>query len=604
MAWDAALKVSKVYLELLTDEGMVLVFEKGIRGGISVITHRHSKANNPYMKGYNKKQKNIYNIYLDMNNLYGAAMSKSLPVDNFKWDDDLSKFTPEFILNMPEDGFKRTETSKKREYFEVPISDEEYAEVQEQNRLKPVVEDMALELVLTDEDAEDGATPISIKKRRVFEINKEGQRVEIKSKMVDVFTDKYTGYTLMVDLKYPTELHDKHNDYPLAPERMTVTADMYSPHNIKLTELAKTKPKDSMKLVPNLNNKTDYVIHYSALKQCLQQGMKLTKVHKVISYDQEPWLKSYIELNTKNRIVAKQNGNDFLSDFYKLMNNSVFGKTMENVRNRCNLSLMVDHPDVDDQPGKMSTERKLLRRLANPNLESVTIFNEHMVAVSQKKRVVKMYKPIYCGQSILDISKTFMYDFHYNIMLAKYGHDKCKLLFTDTDSLCYEVQTDDIYSDMGGMKDLFDFSEYPTDHPLYSSDNCAVFGKMKDESKGKTIIEYVGLGPKCYALQRDDMFKVKDVDGEVLQELEKNVEIKKAKGVQKSVVDKDICFDDYKTVLFDHTILKMEQTAIRSSKHNLYTIKQNKTALTGIDSKRWIKDDGISSYAHGHYAIP
>jgi hypothetical protein len=313
--------------------------------------------------------------------------------------------------------------------------------------------------------------------------------------------------------------------------------------------------------------------------------MKLTKVHKVITYDQAPWLRSYIDFNTKNRAIAKQTGNAFLADFYKLMNNSVFGKTMENVRNRTNLTLMVDHPDVDDVPGRMSTERKLLRRLADPNLDSVTIFNEHMVAVSQTKRVVKMDKPIYCGQSILDISKTFMYDFHYNTMLAKYGHEKCRLLFTDTDSLCYEVQTDDIYSDMGGMKDLFDFSEYPKDHPLYSPDNCAVIGKMKDETKGVAINEFVGLKPKMYATKTDQK------------------EDKKAKGVQKVVVKKDICFEDYKTVLFEHTVLTREQNTIRSSKHNLYTINQNKIALSGVDTKRWIKDDGVSSYAHGHYAI-
>jgi hypothetical protein len=173
MSWDGALKLSKVLLELLMDENMVLMFEKGIRGGISVITNRHSKANNPYMKDYDKNQKHTYNMYLDMNNLYGGAMRKFLPVGNFKWDENLSKYTTEFILNMPEDGFE--------------------------------------------------------------------------------------GATLMVDMEYPKELHDKHNDYPFAPERMTVTTDMYSPHNIKLTELAGNKPKDSMKLVPNLNNKSNYV---------------------------------------------------------------------------------------------------------------------------------------------------------------------------------------------------------------------------------------------------------------------------------------------------------------------------------------------------------
>ena len=341
-----------------------------------------------------------------------------------------------------------------------------------------------------------------------------------------------------------------------------------------------------MKLVPNLNDKTNYVIHYTALKQCLQLGMKLTKVHKVLTYQQKAWLEPYIDFNTKNRTIAKQNGNNFLADFYKLMNNSVFGKTMENVRNRTNLTLMLDHPDVADEPGKMSTHRKLLRRLADPNLDSVTIFNENMVAVSQTRREVVMNKPIYCGQTILDISKTLMYDFHYNVMMAHYGHDKCKLLFTDTDSLCYEIHTDNFYKDMSKNKHLFDFSAFPTDHPLYSPDNCAVIGKMKDETNGQYIMEFVGLKPKMYAIKTED-----------------DKESKKAKGVQKAVVNKDLTFENYKTVLCEHSILRKEQRGIRSSKHKLYTIAQNKIALSGIDTKRWINDDGITSYAHGHYAI-
>ena len=113
----------------------------------------------------------------------------------------------------------------------------------------------------------------------------------------------------MVDLDYPNDLHDKHNEYPVCAETMEVTKDMFSPHNVNLTLLAKDKCKSSTKLVPNFHNKINYVIHYRALKQCLQLGMKLTKVHKVITYDQEPWLKSYIESNTENMTIAKLNKN-------------------------------------------------------------------------------------------------------------------------------------------------------------------------------------------------------------------------------------------------------------------------------------------------------
>ena len=213
-----------------------------------MISNRYAKANNPYMKEYIKGLEHSYIIYMDMNNLYGGAMLRPLPVGNFKWDNDVSKYTTEYILKMDVNGT--------------------------------------------------------------------------------------SGATLMVDGDYPEELHDKHNDYPLCPEKMTVTKEMFSPHNLYLTELAGEKPKDNMKLVPNLKNKTNYVLHYTALQQCLRLGMKLTKVHKVITYDQKPWLKSYIDFNTQNRKLAKENKNAFLTDFYKLMNNSVFGKTMENVRKK------------------------------------------------------------------------------------------------------------------------------------------------------------------------------------------------------------------------------------------------------------------------------
>ena len=358
-----------------------------------------------------------------------------------------------------------------------------------------------------------------------------------------------------------------------------------------------------MKLVPNLQNKTNYVIHYRALKQCVQLGMKITKVHKVLTYDQKPWMKSYIDFNTKNRIIARKNKNAFLADFYKLMNNSVFGKTMENVRKHVKIDLMIDYPDVQHLPGTMSTERKLLRKLADINLDRVTIFNENMCALTRTKSQVIMNKPIYVGQSILDISKTFMYDFHYNVMLKKYGRNKCRLLMTDTDSLCYHIITDDIYLDMQGMKQLFDFSAYPETHPLYCKDNCAVIGKMKDESNGVPISEFVGLKPKMYAYKTDKLclgIEYKDDKIHIDMFLKED---KKAKGVVKYVVNKGLCFDTYTTVLDSGIIIRREQNIIRSIKHQLYTINQNKIALSAVDTKRWINDDGVSSYAHGHYAI-
>jgi hypothetical protein len=519
MAWDAALKMYGGSLELLTDLDMVLMYEKGTRGGISMISQRYAKANNKYMKDFDEALEKSYILYLDMNNLYGGAMQKALPVRDFQWESP-EKFSAKKIQEM------------------------------------------------------------------------------------DWFNSEYMtlygrGYTFMVDLEYPTELHDKHNDYPLAAEKMTITRDMVSPYNVDLAEIAGDKLKDTVKLVPNLHDKEGYVMHYMALKQCLDLGMVLEKIHKVISYQQTPWLQKYIDFNTKNRTIAKKNGNAFLTDFYKLMNNSVFGKTMENVRNRANLTLITDIPSIDvDEDNddeaykKMTPERKLLRRMASSDhhLQNITIFNENMVCISQAKGEIKMNKPIYCGQSILDISKTFMYDFHYNTMQKKYCQDedfeKCKLLFTDTDSLCYHIKNEDLYKDLEEIKDLCDFSDYPKEHPLFNETNRATIGKMKDETNGVPIREYIGLKPKMYSY------------------ITETEEVKKAKGVQKSVVKQDINFNDYENVLKNHTILRKDQNSIRSYKHQIHSISQkNKIALNALDTKRWIKTDGISSYALGHHRI-
>ena len=215
--------------------------------------------------------------------------------------------------------------------------------------------------------------------------------------------------TLEVDLEYPVELHDLYNDYPLAPENVTVNG--------------------TKKLIPHLGNRKNYVIHHKALQQCLEYGMKLVKIHRGIKYTESMFLKKYIDSNTESRKAAK---NEFEKDFYKLMNNSVFGKTMENVRERWKIRI------VNGQNTK-----KLERLIAKPNYKGAFIFEDsNLVSVNMGKSTVLLNKPIYLGQAILDISKTLRYNFFYGYVKPKYGNC-ARLLFTDTDSLCYEIRTND-----------------------------------------------------------------------------------------------------------------------------------------------------------------
>ena len=355
-----------------------------------------------------------------------------------------------------------------------------------------------------------------------------------------------------VDLEYPKKLHDLHNDYPLAPEQ------------IKVNKVEK--------LIPNLWNKKNYVIHYENLKQYLNLGLKLTHIHRGIKFKESQWLKKYIALNTDLRTKAK---NEFEKDFFKLMNNSVFGKTMENIRNRSVIKLVTD---------KIKAEKLT----AKPNFKHCNIFNEDLIAIHMKKTSLTFDKPVYLGMCILDLSKTLMYDFHYNYIKKKYG-DKAKLLFMDTDSLMYEIKTEDFYKDISGdVKDRFDTSDYPPNHPsgIPAGCNKKVLGMFKDEAGGKIIDEFVGLRAKLYSYK---MFEGK--------------ESKKCKGVKKSVVKESITHEDYKNCLFTGQEQLRKMNVIRSHNHDIYTEEVNKIALSSEDDKRHILEGLTDTLALGNYRI-
>ena len=345
LAWDACLKETDQELQLLHDYNMLMMFEKGIRGGISHISKRYAEANNKYMQDYDPDKPSSYIQYLDANNLYGWAMSQALPTKDFKWMKNLSV---QNVINI---------LDKHR---------------------NPLVK---------------------------------------------------TGYIFEVDLEYPKELWKQHNDYPLAPEKVKVDG--------------------VEKLICHFKPRKNYVVNYVNLRQYLEMGMILTAVHKGISFNQSPWMEPYIRKNTELRKCA---ANSFEKDFFKLMNNSVFGETIENIRKRQNIQLIDDR----DYALKLSSR---------PTFERATIFDENLIAVHMKKTEIYFNKPIYVGQAILDLSKTLMFDFHYNYIQRKYSHKKASLLFTDTDSLMYQIQTDDFYSDISDdIEEKFDTSDYPPDH--------------------------------------------------------------------------------------------------------------------------------------------
>ena len=381
--------------------------------------------------------------------------------------------------------------------------------------------------------------------------------------------DSKKGLILEVDLEYLKELNDLHNCYPLAPEKVKVTEDMLSDYCKKIQEKYNISVGQINKLIPTLRNKEKYVLHYRNLQLYIDLGLKIKKVHRVLEFDQSPWLKKYIDFNTHKRTQAK---NSFEKDFFKLMNNSVFGKTMENIRKRVNVELV-------------TSKEKLLKLASKPTYTSSKIFNEDLVAVHKIKETLTLNRPAYVGMCILDLSKTLMYDFHYNYIKKKYG-DKAKLLFTDTDSLTYEIEAEDVYKDFWDDKDMFDNSDYPESSPYFNKTNKKVIGKFKDEAAGVPIIEFVGLKSKMYSYIKDNQKGGKT-----------------AKGIKKNIIKKDIIHENYKQTLFENKQMHHKMKTIRSQNHQLGSYEINKVSLSCFDDKRFIHSNGITSYAYGHTAI-
>ena len=381
--------------------------------------------------------------------------------------------------------------------------------------------------------------------------------------------DGKKGLILEVDLEYPEELHDLHNDYPLGAEKVRVTENMLSEYCKNIAKKYNISTGLVNKLIPTLSNKEKYVLHYRNLQLYTDLGLKITKVYRVLKFNQSPWLKQYIDFNTQKRTNAK---NAFEKDFFKLMNNSVFGKTMENVRKRVDVRLVTDN-------------KKLIKLASKPTFVSSKIFNENLVAVHKIKETLTLNRPAYVGMCILDLSKTLLYDFHYNYIKDKYG-DKARLLFTDTDSLTYEIEAEDVYQDFWNDKDKFDNSDYPESSPYFDKSNKKIIGKFKDEACGVPICEFIGLRSKMYSYIKDN---------------EKGG--KTAKGIKKNIIKNNITHENYKGVLFNNKQIHHTMKTIRSDKHQIGSYKINKVSLSCFVDKRYIHDNSLTSYAYGNKNI-
>ncbi|XP_071055058.1 uncharacterized protein [Onthophagus taurus] len=374
------------------------------------------------------------------------------------------------------------------------------------------------------------------------------------------------GYILNVDIEYPRELHDLHNDLPFLAENIC-------PPN--------SKSVSDKRLIPNLFNKKNYVIHYRNLNHAVAHGLIVRKINRILSFKQSAWLKPYIDVNTHLRQTAK---NSFEKDFFKLMNNAVFGKTMENVDKRVDVRLVTSWEDIGKRTGRPKLGARSL--IAKLNFKNIKIFTETFSAIQMEHLHVVYDKPLYVGFAVLEISKLLMYQFYYDFLKPKFGSE-IQLCYMDTDSFTVSITTDDVYAFVKDNLERFDTSNYLPDNEFsIPLQNKAVLGLMKDENSGRIMSEFIGLRSKLYANRV--------CSGRIT---------KKAKGVKKAVVKRKITFEHYLECLTSKRDIYMKQYLFRSQKHSIYTMLQNKLALSSRDSKRYINDDGVSTLAWGHYRI-
>lgn len=374
-------------------------------------------------------------------------------------------------------------------------------------------------------------------------------------KILNTPDDSPFGYFLEVDLEYPKRLHDTHSDYPMCAEHLM-------PPNSKQTKLLLT-----------LNDKVRYVVHYRMLKMILEEGLVLKKIHRILEFRQSPWLKPYIDLNTVER--TKSN-NAFEKNLYKLMSNAIYGKTMENVRDRVIVKIK------DKWNGRFGAKNYI----SNPNFKKSVIFNDNFILIEMNKCNITMNKPIAIGAAVLELSKIKMYNFHYNYMVPKFKKN-CKILYTDTDSFIYEIFCEDFYKTIRKDKHMFDTSDYSPSNP-YSIQllNKKIPGIMKDENHGKVMTHFIGLRSKMYSIK-----------------VSKGKTSKKIKGIRKYVIENKITFEDFYKCMKENCKISHKQNSIKSKLHKVFTVEQTKVALDPFDDKRYLCKNKVDTLPWGHYKI-
>jgi hypothetical protein len=379
------------------------------------------------------------------------------------------------------------------------------------------------------------------------------------------------GYILSCAINIPTHLHDMFNDLPPLPEKIIVKDEWLSSYSRDLKDKFQIKPNKIPKVVPNLYNKDSITLHYVHLKLCIRLGLKLEKIHRVLRFRQSPWLKKIMTFNMEAR---KNASNPFEAMMVKTMSNSIYGKCLQSPRGKKDVRLV-------------SNKQKLEKLIRKPNMKSFEIFDENLALVELQRTEALFNNPLPCAFAILDISKAIMYNTYYEKLMKAYGSQHLRLFYIDTDSLLVSIEGVNLFEEMEKHSDWFDTSNFEKDHPMFSVKNKGQYGLLKSETGSRLIQEYVGLRAKMYSLLCSD-------------HTEKTV----CKGIQKSVINKELKHSLYKQCLFSDSLFRHEMHQIKSRKHRLYTLHLNKISLCPFDDKRYILPKQYhETLAFGHWKI-
>ena len=375
--------------------------------------------------------------------------------------------------------------------------------------------------------------------------------VELKD-ILNIPDDSYIGYFIEVDLTYPNNIKEKTKKFPFAPVNKKINPDKFGDY---MKEIRSDTYVQSSKLICDWSDKKNCLVHYRMLKFYVRHGMIVDKIHDIISFKQSSWLEKYINFNTRERNQAVK---DFEKDFYKLLNNAFYGKTMENVRNRLKIKF-----------SKKEDYREIIKQQSRLTFNGIHKSYENCYSYTVRQNEVLMDKPIYLGFTVLELSKLLMYETYYDKLEPYLRQENIQLHYMDTDSFVLSVDTKDIIKDIKNLEDIFGFSNLDKNHELFSHKNKKVIGILKIETPINIWIdEFVCLRSKMYAFKCGDDSK------------------NKFKGISKSQ-SKNIKFEEYKKCL-DGVEYQREcnNYIIKSINHEMVLQEVIKSTLSIFDDKR------------------